>query len=260
MATSFNTDKCKVMNLRKNHLNHAYSLLTAGLTLEAQGRDIEVTARSLKILAHCALWWPTPSKCWSSVLINTWGLHFGEEDVSPPVIVTPRQQLRWKNCYSPDPVLLEWGHSLKQVRHLLKSGEKIFKVSNWEHLDFAVPGGSESSHCQQRHRPMNAGSSTSVRTDSFVQTQNVSFPTFCRSLIQEGLSLKSAGMCLSRSSKEAILPPGSECASPESLRENGMRENVCRDYRLRVIWAPWSLARHLERKVKLQSLPVSLGR
>lgn len=64
-----------------------------------------------------------------------------------------------------------------------------------------------------------AGSRHPLSTDSFLQPQNCSSVTYSRSLAQQDLCLKSAGVCLSRRNKEAILHSSDKCVPPFSERK-----------------------------------------
>lgn len=72
-----------------------------------------------------------------------------------------------------------------------------------------------------------AGSRHPLSTDVFIQPQNCSRIIYSCSLAQQDLSLKSAGLWLSRRNKEVIL----HAVCPQSLRENGVGEKVHRDFR-----------------------------
>lgn len=103
-----------------------------------------------------------------------------------------------------------------------------------------------------------AGSRHRRSTDSFIQPQNCPGIIYGCGLAQQDWCLKSAGLWLSRRNKEAILHSAASMC-PHSLRQNGVGEKVHRDFR-HSCYPSTLRCLQTEGRIKLQSLPVSLGR
>lgn len=100
------------------------------------------------------------ARIWSSHLgsrkRNSWGLCFGEEDVRELYRLTKaadkvKAELLLTKCHAARMRMLP-ETSKKLVESGIKEKKNIFTAGNWEHLDFAVPGGGGGSQFHQGHK------------------------------------------------------------------------------------------------------------